>query len=304
MLKTINRPLDLEWLEDFEAVAHWRNFSKAATARHMAQPALSRHIKALEEWVGVPLLDRTSHPVSLNEAGALLLPHATGAIEQLLKGREMARATLEKAAKKLTLAATHVLSITFFPQWLQELESKLRIESVQMISDSFQACQTLMLERKVQCLLCHGHALGQSQLLAPDFIYSVMGMDVLLPVAKPLADGAAPDLSKLALLAYGQESSFGKIMKGVLPEVFQTDRLVTHFTSHHAVLLKTMALDGRGVAWLPKSLVVDELANKRLVTVGDAAWQIPIEIRLYRHADVMTQTAEAVWQSVCLATEA
>jgi LysR family transcriptional regulator, hypochlorite-specific transcription factor HypT len=304
MLKTINRPLGLEWLEDFEAVAHWRNFSKAAAARSMAQPVLSRHIKALEEWVGVPLLDRTSHPVSLTEAGIAFLPYSVVAIEQLIKGRDMARATLETAAKKLTLAATHVLSMTFFPQWLQELESKLHIESVQMTSDSFQACQTLMQERKVQCLLCHGHALGQSQLLAPDFVYAVMGMDALLPVAKPLAGGAEPDFATLPLLAYGTESSFGKIMAGVLPSVIQTDRLVTHFTSHHAVLLKTMALDGRGVAWLPKSLVVDELANKRLVTVGDAAWHIPIEIRLYRHADAMTQTAEAVWQSVCLATDA
>ena len=298
MLKTINRPLDLEWLEDFEAVAHWRNFSKAATARNMAQPVLSRHIKGLEEWVGAALLDRTSHPVSMTDAGIAFLPYSVVAIEQLIKGRDIARATLAKEAKKLTLAATHVLSMTYFPQWLQELESKLHIESVQMTSDSFQACQTLMLERKVQCLLCHGHALGQSQLLAPDFIYSVMGMDALLPVAKPQANGVAPDFATLPLLAYGRESSFGKIMVGVLPEVFQADRLVTHFTSHHAVLLKTMALDGRGVAWLPKSLVVDELTNGRLALVGDATWQIPIEIRLYRHAGAMTQTAEAVWQSV------
>lgn len=304
MFITINRPLDLEWLEDLEAVAHWRNFSKAAAARNMAQPVLSRHIKALEEWVGVPLLDRTSHPVSLTPAGMAFLPCAAKAIEQLERGRDTARASAEKATKKLTLAATHVLSITFFPHWLQELEAKLHIDSVQMVSDSYQACQTLMLERKVQCLLCHGHALQQSQLLAPDFIYAVMGTDVLLPVAKPLSGGASPAFDTLPLLAYGKESSFGKIMKGVLPDVFASDRLVTHFTSHHAVLLKTMALDGRGVAWLPKSLVADELANKRLVLVGDAAWQIPIEIRLYRHVDALSETAEAVWQSVCRATDA
>ena len=304
MFKTINRPLDLEWLEDLEAVAHWRNFSKAAAARNMAQPVLSRHIKALEEWVGVPLLDRTSHPVSLTPAGTAFLPCATAAMDHLERGRDLAQLAAEKALRKLTLAATHVLSITFFPQWLQELEAKLQIESVQMISDSFQACQTLMLERKVQCLLCHGHALQQSQLLAPDFVYTVMGADALIPVAKPLANGAAPKFEGLPLLAYGKESSFGKIMRDVLPDVFASDRLVTHFTSHHAVLLKTMALDGRGVAWLPKSLVTDELANQRLVFVGEAAWQIPIEIRLYRHVDALSETAEAVWQSVCLATDA
>jgi LysR family transcriptional regulator, hypochlorite-specific transcription factor HypT len=299
----VNRPLDLEWLEDFQAVAHWLNFSKAAAARNMAQPVLSRHIKALEEWMGVALLDRTSHPVSLTEAGAVFLSHAQVAIEQLQTGRERSRTATEAASKKLTLAATHVLSITFFPQWLQELEAKLKIESVQMISDSFQACQALMFERKVQCLLCHGHALQRSPLTSPDFVYTVMGMDVLLPVAKALPNGAAPDFATLPLLAYGQESSFGKIMHEVLPQVFKARGLITHFTSHHAVLLKTMALDGRGVAWLPQSLVQEELASKRLVPVGQAEWQIPIEIRLYRHLDAMSETAEALWRSVCADTD-
>ena len=64
-----NRPLDLDWLEDFIALAESGNFSRAAQARNIAQPAFSRHIKSLEEWVGVDLFDRTSHPVSLTAAG-------------------------------------------------------------------------------------------------------------------------------------------------------------------------------------------------------------------------------------------
>ena len=48
-----NRPLDLEWLEDFLALAETGNFSRAAEARAIAQPAFSRHIRDLEDWVGV-----------------------------------------------------------------------------------------------------------------------------------------------------------------------------------------------------------------------------------------------------------
>ena len=44
-----NRPLDLEWLEDFLALAETGNFSRAAEARAIAQPAFSRHIRALED---------------------------------------------------------------------------------------------------------------------------------------------------------------------------------------------------------------------------------------------------------------
>ena len=45
-----NRSLDLDWLEDFVALAETGNFSRAAEARAIAQPAFSRHIRSLEEW--------------------------------------------------------------------------------------------------------------------------------------------------------------------------------------------------------------------------------------------------------------
>ena len=58
-----NRSLDLDWLEDFVALAETGNFSRAAEARAIAQPAFSRHIRSLEDWVGIDLIDRGTHPV-------------------------------------------------------------------------------------------------------------------------------------------------------------------------------------------------------------------------------------------------
>ena len=70
------------------------------------------------------------------------------------------------------------------------------------------------------------------------------------------------------------------------------------FTAHNAFLLKTMALAGRGVAWLPESLVADELRTRQLVPAGGDAWRVPIEVRLYRQNAEMTPTAEALWRVV------
>lgn len=78
-----NRPLDLEWLEDFLALAETANFSRAAEARSTAQPAFSRHIKALEDWVGVALVDRRAHPAALTEAGKRFLPLLEGVLANL-----------------------------------------------------------------------------------------------------------------------------------------------------------------------------------------------------------------------------
>ena len=61
--------LNLSWLDDFLALAESGNFSRAAEERHMTQPAFSRRIRALEEWLGTELFDRSSQPARLTAAG-------------------------------------------------------------------------------------------------------------------------------------------------------------------------------------------------------------------------------------------
>ena len=67
------------------------------------------------------------------------------------------------------------------------------------------------------------------------------------------------------------------------------------FTAYLASVLKTMALEGRGLAWLPQSIVRDEVAAGRLQLTGPAHWRLPVEIRLYRDAAPLGAHAEAFW---------
>jgi DNA-binding transcriptional LysR family regulator len=57
-------------------VAQKLNFSRAAEALHVAQPAISQQIKALEDHLGVRLFDRMGKRIALTRAGEVLLPHA------------------------------------------------------------------------------------------------------------------------------------------------------------------------------------------------------------------------------------
>lgn len=303
----VNRPLDLEWLEDFLALTETGNFSRAAQARSIAQPAFSRHIRSLEEWAGVELVDRSQHPATPTPAGAVIVDVARDVVLRLSQARARAQEAQEQAGRSLRFAATHVLSLAFFPGWLQQVEQHLRLQlgPIHMVSDSFQSCEELMLRRRVQFLLCYGHAAVQTRLLAPGFEFVRVSVDRLLPVAAPDAAGAPLhrlDAATLVpVLTYSEESGLGQIMRAQLPEVRNPARFQPAITSHHAVLLKTMALEGRGIAWLPQSLVAGELAEGRLVVVmpDEAdAWQVPLDIRLFRATGGQTPVTEALWRQI------
>ena len=66
-----------------------------------------------------------------------------------------------------------------------------------------------------------------------------------------------------------------------------------------AEALKFMALEGHGLAWIPRSCVAAEITDGRLVAVGP---EIALQVRLYRSARRTRGVVEAVWTAARLLT--
>ena len=75
--------MDLRQLKYFVAIVEHGSLSNAAVRLHIAQPALSQHVRHLEEDLGVQLLLRSSRGVTTTEAGARLHRHAKRILAQL-----------------------------------------------------------------------------------------------------------------------------------------------------------------------------------------------------------------------------
>jgi DNA-binding transcriptional LysR family regulator len=128
----LNTELDLRKLRYFLAVAHHLNFGRAAEELLLAQPALSRAIRALEADLGIALFERDHHKVTLTAAGAILVREA----ETLLTRAAAARRRVQAASRTvstLTIGFRPGIIITdvvqqFTRQYPQAAVNAIRIE--------------------------------------------------------------------------------------------------------------------------------------------------------------------------------
>jgi DNA-binding transcriptional LysR family regulator len=269
----------------------------------MTQPAFSRRVRALEEWLGVALFDRSGHPVTLTEAGQWFRTVAHEILNRVARVPDEARAVADASSATLRFAATHALSLTFLPAWLRRLEAHMPIGPIQLVSDVAAQCEALMLQGRVQFMLCHVHEQAPGRLDPAAFRSVCVGTDTLLPVCAPgragkprhALDGAGRE--RVPLLAYSAESGLGRVVRSLRGEALEKAGAEPVFTAHLATLLKSMALDGRGLAWLPRTLIDDELRDGRLVAAGAPHWAIEVEIRLFRRQASELPAAEAFWRA-------
>jgi LysR family transcriptional regulator, nitrogen assimilation regulatory protein len=79
--------MDLKQLEYFVQVAEFGSFTLSSRFLRVAQPALSRQVRALEVELRQTLFQRTGRGVTLTEAGKRLLEHARGILQQVQRAR-------------------------------------------------------------------------------------------------------------------------------------------------------------------------------------------------------------------------
>lgn len=114
--------MELRHLTYFVAVADRLNFSRAAEDLHVAQPAISQQIHALEQELGSPLFERIGRRVQLTDAGKALLPRA----REILSAVEAARNEIRDQGALLKgtvkLGAPPTVSVNVLPVQLTAFE--------------------------------------------------------------------------------------------------------------------------------------------------------------------------------------
>jgi LysR family glycine cleavage system transcriptional activator len=274
-----HRPLSLDGLRAFEAVARRLSFSAAAEELFLTQSAISRQIKALEQELGVPLFNRGTRRVEITVAGQALrqaVPPALDSIDRAVRQIRVVRSRRHVNLSTFASFATLWLMPRLAGFQQQHPDIDIRISATDALAD--------LDDPELDLVLRYDFAAN-----VPDGAEALFG-ERLSPVASPwllqqAASGQAAGLSRPADLAdhtlleddnHRPSTAFASWQHWLAhrgqPGLAPRRWIYLNYT-HQQV---QGALAGQGVALARLALVHDQLARGELIEPFGSAGRLDV----------------------------
>lgn len=300
--------MDIIWLRDFEALVACKNFSRAAEDRNVSQPAFSRRIRALENEIGVRLINRETLPLTMTPAGEVFASQARIMLRTYEETIERCQ-TIDAASENvIRFAASQSLYMTHYKTLIAPLASESGIDT-DLNSTSWAADQFVSALQQCYCdvILTYWHP--SMEFLGPlevaNFEHLTLSADRFVPVSRTRADGSPEFVFKrggkeaMPLLSYGAVSALRAVQGFVLEQLIKPQKVLVVNQNALANSVKAMILEGFGIGWLPLSLCRQELEEGRLAIV-DERLATDLEVRIYRDPKNTKPTLDGLWRRLLL----
>ncbi|MCP1119245.1 LysR family transcriptional regulator [Robbsia andropogonis] len=244
-------------LRAFEATVRLGGFARAAVELHVSTSAVSHQIRALEETLGVRLLERSTGlgGIALTQAGARLLPAASEALSML----EAACLEITKSTRRLTISA----NVSFSSMWLAQRMAAFSASHPEASLNSIvQEGPPDDSRYSVDVAIVH----VAERDIQPDDL--VLLREAVFPVCSPTLHAVAATAGPCLLLQQ-EHRDFPEIEwhywmgRMALPDNFETK--IVRYSSFSQVIGAAVAGAGLALGRLP--LIESELKSGRLVRV-------------------------------------
>lgn len=294
--------MKIEWIEDFLALIEAGTFSQGAERRHVTQPAFSRRIRQLEEWLGVELIDRHSPRLTL-------LPHAQAYEASLrdwlahlyaLRGRIRADAA---HGPRGILTTQHTLTVSYLPRLLLYFRRHAPQARLQVKSSDRNECIRDFQRGAADLLLC-SEPEGAPLFVEHTNVQRVqLGTEQLVPVcaADPFGQPVFDLDSKAPLPVIGYEPN--SFLGGMLSSPYWLD-LQRHYDielvceTSFTIGIRELTLSGLGIGWLPHGLIESHLLTGKLVSLAERLGGPMLMVACYRQPDVGAASVDTLWESL------
>ncbi len=143
--------ITLRQIQALLAVAEFGSFTRAAERLHVAQPALSQHVRDLESELGIKLFDRTTRRVELTGAGREFRDSAAKAVDDLEHAARNAHEMAERKRGKIAIAAPPLLSGAILPWAIADFRAKYAGIQVSVVEARADEIVELVRAGRVDC---------------------------------------------------------------------------------------------------------------------------------------------------------
>lgn len=277
--------VDIRHLSDFLELARTGNFSMAARKGNISQPALTRRIQHLEEWVGCLLVDRSSSPARLTRRGEEFEKIVVQAVSTLEQFRRRVRQD-DLRTTPLRFISLYSLTSTFLPRWLGPVSSPRVPPALRISFGSYGRCFEALRQRTADVALLYFTE------TVPDLRFSglsrlAVGDENFVPVmSREYAStleawhagaetGPGPTLIELRRDIY-----VGRALASAVDRAKQRFARSTAIVAPRIELIRGLVEAGHGIGWLPLTSVREELARGQLRAIAGDDLEVAFQIVL------------------------
>lgn len=278
--------MDLKLLEDALALIECGSLSRAAERRHVTQPAFSRRIRSLEDWVGAPLLERGPNQVELSPELLAAEPEIRALLARTRQLRKQF-ASREGHGLTMVLATQHALAADVFPSVFGSFADRRPEISWRLRTLNREDCVSLFVRGDADLLLCY-EARGFPPLPFDTSVgRRVWRGDTLIPVVggsvRHSIDAEGRLIEAVRVLSYPDDSHFGRLLAQTgLAEAFpRAASGGREVESAFSVGLLELINRGAGVGWIPYTMCRSGLASGELVSLARNYGAIPLDVTLF-----------------------
>lgn len=296
--------LDLRRLRYFVKVAELGSLTRAAEALHVAQPALSQHMRGLEEELGVKLLARGSRGVALTEAGRRMLDEARAMLTGVKSLLERVRGDASEPEGEVVIGVGQTVgSLLMVP--LLELAAKrlprVRIQIREMLSGLLpELVRSGAVDFAISYNTSSGHGIEAISVLSEEMCLVGQRRLAQRHLGKNLKDEVPFKLlAGLPIYLSRRTHILRELVERVAREKKVTPNLVAEVDSLY--IMKELALGGTGFCVLSRANVRRELEHHDLYVARIVAPVIRREICFVRRSG--GALPRAAHETVVLAVE-
>ena len=295
--------MDLKWLEDMLLLIEEGSFSRAAQRRHLSQPAFSRRIRALEQWYGVSLVDRSRNPIVIADAARACEAEVRALVSRVHELRSRMRAEAS-ARHRISFGAQHTLAVSVFPALIRMIHTDIEKVSYRLRTANKAECLSTFLRGETDFLLCYETDSQPTELpFAAARGPLKLGREVLIPVVGgnliDQLDASGRPSDPVPLLAYPETSFLGQALaSGCLESLSRQHEVDRVCESAFSAGVKEMVLGGMGLAWLPSGLALRDIEAGEMVNLASHYGRVELDVMLYCSSTNQSELADRIFDGL------